>query len=144
MSGSRRWIAVATTVAAVLVLTPATANATPAYGVSAVDLYKTTVGGKDYVLRQITVQPGGSTGWHWHDGTLFAYVEHGTLTHTDADCVTTDTYTEGAAFVEPSGADHVHIGRNLGVTPLVLDVLYVDPVGSPYSEDAPDPGCGFQ
>jgi hypothetical protein len=26
---------------------------------------------------------------------------------------------------------------------VVLDVLYVDPAGSPLSEDAPDPGCGY-
>jgi hypothetical protein len=38
----------------------------------------------------------------------------------------------------------VHIGRNLGTTPVVLDVLYVDPAGSPLSEDAPNPGCPFQ
>ena len=92
-----------------------------------------TVGGEDHVLRQITIQPGGTTGWHWHDGTLYAYVEHGTLTHTDADCTTTDVYRQGAAFIEPSGADHVHVGRNLGTAPLVLDVLYVDPAGSPLS-----------
>jgi hypothetical protein len=49
-----------------------------------------------------------------------------------------------AAFTEPSGPQHVHIGRNLGTQPVVLDVLYVDPAGSPLSEDAPNPGCNFQ
>jgi hypothetical protein len=38
----------------------------------------------------------------------------------------------------------VHIGRNLGSTAVILDVLYVDPAGSPLSEDAPNPGCDFQ
>ena len=137
-------IALAGAVAVGVALTPAVANATPSSGVSGVIISKFTTGGHDYILRRITIQPGGTTGWHWHDGTLYAYVEQGTLTHTDSDCTTTNTYSEGAAFVEPSGSNHVHIGRNLGTTPLVLDVVYVDPAGSPLSEDAPNPGCSFQ
>lgn len=136
--------AIAGAVAATAVLTPGVANATPSSGVSGTIISKTTIAGTDYILRQITIQPGGSTGWHWHDGTLYAYVEKGTLTHTDSDCTTTDVYSENSYLTEPSGADHVHIGRNLGTTPVVLDVLYVDPAGSPLSEDAPNPGCGFQ
>jgi quercetin dioxygenase-like cupin family protein len=127
-----------------MVLIPGVANATPSSGVSGTIISKITIEGKDYILREITIQPGGSTGWHWHDGTLYAYVEQGTLTHTESDCTTTTTYGTGAEFIEPSGSNHVHIGRNLGTTPVVLDVLYVDPAGSPLSEDAPNPGCSFQ
>ena len=144
MSRTYRRIVVAGVVAAAFALSPAIAEATPPSGVSGVIISKVTVGGKDFILRQITIQPGGSTGWHWHDGTLYAFVEQGTLTHTESDCVTTDTYRAGAAFVEPSGANNVHIGRNLGTTPVVLDVLYVDPAGSSLSEDASNPGCNFQ
>lgn len=144
MHRSYRRIALALAVVAGIVLTPGVANATPSSGVSGTIISKVTFGGNDYVLRRITIQPGGTTGWHWHDGTLYAYVEQGTLTHTDSDCTTTDVYSAGASFVEPSGSGHVHIGRNLGTAPLVLDVLYVDPVGSPLSEDAPNPGCSFQ
>ena len=125
-------------------LSPGIASATPSSGVSGVIISKSTVGGRDYILRQITIQPGGSTGWHYHDGTLYAVVEAGTLTHTESDCVTTATYHQGAFFVEQSGATNVHIGRNLGTTPVVLDVVYVDPAGSPLAEDAPNPGCAFQ
>lgn len=144
MRNTYRRIALGSAIAASVAFTPGIANATPSSGVTGVIISKTTVGGKDYVLRQITIQPGGTTGWHFHDGTLYAFVEKGTLTHTDSDCVTTNTYHEGAFFVEPSGANHVHIGRNLSSTPLVLDVLYVDPAGSPLSEDASNPGCAFQ
>lgn len=139
-----RGVALAAAVTATAVLTPGVANATPSSGVSATIISKTTIGGKDYILRQITVAPGGSTGWHWHDGTLYAYVQQGTLTHTEKDCTTTQVYSQGATFVEPTGAANVHIGRNLGTTPVILDVLYVDPAGSPLSEDAPNPGCSFQ
>ena len=107
-------------------------------------LAQTTVGGEDYILRKITIQPGGSTGWHYHDDTLYAVVKQGTLTRTESDCTTNHTHKAGSAIVEPSGADHIHIGRNLGSTPVVLDVLYVTPAGSPLAEDAPNPGCSFQ
>ncbi|MGW6280138.1 cupin domain-containing protein [Kribbella sp. NPDC055071] len=127
-----------------IALVPAAADATPGSGVTGTILSQTTVGGKDIILREITIQPGGTTGWHFHDGTLYAFVKSGTLTHSDHDCTTDGVYRAGAAFTEPSGANHVHIGRNLGTKPLVLEVLYVDPAGSPLSEDAPNPGCSFQ
>lgn len=117
------------------------AQATPSSGVTGVILAQTTAGGKDYIVREITIAPGGETGWHYHQGTLYALVKQGTLTHPEADCGTPDVYPAGSAFIEPSGADHVHIGRNLGTTPIVLEVLYVNPAGAPLSNDAPDPGC---
>jgi len=126
--------------AAVLVL-PSTASATPGSGVAGTILAQKTIGHTDYTLREITIQPGGYTGWHFHDGTLYAYVKAGTLTHNVADCSVDGVYGAGRAFTE--APDQVHIGRNLGSTPLVLEVLYVLPAGSPLSEDAPDPGCGF-
>ncbi len=98
-----------------------------------------TVGQTDYVVRTITIVPGGYTGWHFHDGPLFAYVRQGTLTRTMADCTTVEVSPAGSALVEEPS--HVHIGRNLGATAVVLDVLYVLPTGSPLSQDAADPGC---
>ncbi|MGH3797648.1 MAG: cupin domain-containing protein [Pseudonocardiaceae bacterium] len=88
--------------------------------------------------------PGGSTGRHYHDGTLYVLVRQGTLTHHSWDCSIDGVYSAGNALVEPSGADHVHLGRNLGSTPVVLDVVYRNPTGSPLAEDAPNPGCPFQ
>jgi len=130
--------------AASIAVVPAVADATPGSGVTGTILAQSTVGDTDYVLREITIQPGGTTGWHFHDGTLYAFVKSGTLTHSGHDCKTDGVYKTGAAFTEPSGAGNVHVGRNLGTRPLVLDVLYVNPAGSPLSEDAPNPGCPFQ
>ncbi|WP_410791493.1 cupin domain-containing protein [Kribbella sp. C-35] len=128
----------------VIGLIPSAADATPGSGVTGTILSQTTIGRTDYVLREITIQPDGTTGWHFHDGTLYAFVKAGPLTHSDHDCTTDGIYKAGAAFTEPSGTDHVHVGRNLGTKPVVLDVLYVLPTGSPLSEDAPNPGCPFQ
>jgi quercetin dioxygenase-like cupin family protein len=127
-----------------MVAVPTAADATPSSGVTSTAIWQTTVGSQDYILREITLAPGGSTGWHWHDGTLYAVVKQGTLTHNEKDCSVDGVYHAGDTIVEPSGSDQVHIGRNLGSTPVVLDVLYVNPAGSPLSEDAPNPGCDFQ
>ncbi|MFF4836085.1 cupin domain-containing protein [Streptomyces sp. NPDC001315] len=132
-------------VAAATVLACGTAHATPSGpGVSGRVISQTTVGDTDYVLREITVPPGQSTGWHYHDGPVYAYVRQGTLSHFGSGCASDGVYHAGSSLHEPGGPDDVHLGRNLGDTPLVLDVLYVLPHGSPFSEDAPNPGCPFQ
>ena len=140
----RRRLALAGAVAATAALAPGVANATGASGVSTTETSRTTLLGEEHVLRQITIQPGGSTGWQWHDGTLSVYVEQGTVTHNESDCGSTQVYSDNTSFLEPSGADNVQIDRNLGTTPLVMDVLSVGPAGSPLAEDAPNPGCSFQ
>ena len=121
------------------------AQATPAGpGVTAKLISQTTIGDTDYTVREITIPPGQATGWHYHDGPLYGIVKQGTLSHFDSSCASDGVYRKGSTIQEPAGAGNVHIGRNLGKTPLVLDVLYVLPHGSPFSEDAPNPGCPFQ
>lgn len=120
---------------------PATASGTPSEGVTGEILAQTTIGGHDYVLRRITIAPGGTTGWHFHDGMLYGLVTEGTLTHYKSDCTIDGVYGTGGTIVEPSGPGYVHRGRNLGATPMVLHVLYVDPAGSPLAEDAAAPAC---
>ena len=136
-----RWFAlVAAAIAAVSTGLIPTASATPSEGVDAVIISQATVNGMDYITRQITVQPGGSTGWHYHDGRVFGVVREGTLTRTMQDCSVVVS-PEGSGVVEESGANHVHNGRNLGPGPLVLWVDYFQPAGTPLSVDVPDPGC---
>ncbi|MGW3571065.1 cupin domain-containing protein [Streptomyces sp. NPDC000941] len=121
------------------------AHATPGGpGVTGKVIAQSTVGGRDYILREVTIPPGQATGWHFHDGTLYAYVKQGTLSHSAATCKFDGVYPQGRFLEEPPGADHVHIGRNLGATDVVLEVLYVLPHGAPFSQDAPNPGCDFQ
>ncbi|MDT5238559.1 MAG: hypothetical protein QOD97_757 [Mycobacterium sp.] len=122
---------------------PAQASASPNRGVTSTLLNQSTLNGHDYITREITITPGGSTGWHWHDGELIAVVKQGTLTHNMSDCSIDGVYNAGDPVIEPAGPDHVHIGRNLGAVPMILQVIYVDPVGKPLAEDAPNPGCNF-
>jgi quercetin dioxygenase-like cupin family protein len=142
MVAAVRKVAVGIVAGVLLVLVPGTATATPPRGVAGTVLAQWTVGGTDYVVREITVQPGGSTGWHFHDGTLYAAVKQGTLTRTMDDCTTTFTHPAGTTLVEDPA--HVHLGRNLGDTAVVLMVLYVNPAGAPLSRDAANPGCDFE
>jgi quercetin dioxygenase-like cupin family protein len=122
---------------------PAQASASPNRGVTSTLLNQSTLNGHDYITREITIAPGGSTGWHWHDGELIAIVKQGTLTHNMSDCSIDGLYNAGDPVIEPAGPDHVHIGRNLGAVPMILQVIYVDPVGKPLAEDAANPGCNF-
>ncbi|MBJ8342727.1 cupin [Antrihabitans sp. YC3-6] len=133
--------ALTSTAAFGLCLTAGTAAATPSSGVTAQILGQVTIADKDYILRQITIAPGGTTGWHFHDGTLYALITSGTLSHYKSDCSVDGIYNAGATLVEPSGPGHVHIGNNSATTPLVLQVVYVNPAGSPLSEDAAAPSC---
>jgi quercetin dioxygenase-like cupin family protein len=136
--------------AAAVVLLPAAAQATPPSGVSGKVLASATMahrfevethGPTEIVVQRVTLRPGGSTGWHYHPGTVLAVVHRGTITRTDDHCRSV-SYSAGQALVEPGGADHVHIGRNLGTKPAVLYLTYVDPVGSALSVASDDPGCG--
>jgi quercetin dioxygenase-like cupin family protein len=142
-----RWCALRT--AAVLVASAAalmgspTAPATPSTGVEAVTISQATVDGVDYITREIIIAPGGSTGWHYHDGRVYGVIREGTLTHDAANCTVDGIYPTGAPITEASGGDHVHIGRNLEPVALKMWVLYIKPAGAPPSVDAPDPGCGF-
>jgi quercetin dioxygenase-like cupin family protein len=126
-----------------LIAPPAFSVATPGAGVKSLQLNQSSLEGRDFIVRDITIDPGGSTGWHWHDGTLVGAIKHGTLTHYSADCSVDGVYNAGDPVTEPAGSDHVHLGRNLGSTPVVLEVIYIMPAGKPLAEDAPNPGCPF-
>src|SRR5512139_2439903 len=128
-------IVVAATGVVATVLAPGIAEATPSRGVSGRILAHETVNGRDFILREITIGPGGSTGWHYHLGEVYAWVQSGTLTHTAAVRCRTTVYRAGSRFDESIGRAHAHVGRNLGRAPVVLLVLYVNPAGSALSQD---------
>ncbi|RKT53749.1 cupin domain-containing protein [Saccharothrix australiensis] len=134
-------LAAAVVVGLSLVATPDTAHATPGRGVTAVTVFDRVVGDTRYALKEITIAPGGSTGWHYHPGEVTGYIRQGVLDHYESNCSIDGVYHAGQVIVEESGPGYVHLGRNLGATPLVLDVLYRSPVGPPLAVDVPNPGC---
>jgi quercetin dioxygenase-like cupin family protein len=101
----------------------------------------------DVVVQQITIAPGGHTGWHTHPGNAIAVVKSGTLTIYDGDdpSCTGRHFSAGQVYLDPGGG-HVHLGRNESTTtPLEILVTYLDvPLGGGVREDSGNPGnCPF-
>ena len=97
--------------------------------------------GTDVVMAQITVDPGGSSGWHSHPGGAIIVVKQGTPTVYRAigsQCQST-SYSAGDAFIErPGEVDDV---LNAGTAPYVLYVTFPRvPPGGSARIDEPDPG----
>jgi mannose-6-phosphate isomerase-like protein (cupin superfamily) len=83
----------------------------------------------DTAYQQLTIPPGGFTGWHTHPGPTFVAVAQGegTLYHGMSGCPSFK-YATGAGFMQPS--TEVHNMRNEGSTPLVLWAFYALPPGT--------------
>lgn len=92
----------------------------------------------DLVVREVEIEPGGCTGWHYHRVPLMAVVKAGTLTRILRDG-TVEVHHTGTSFVEPAGRRHVHLGRNLGTEPVVLCVTAALANGDPFALPAPPP-----
>src|SRR5512132_1970875 len=132
-------------------MTLATSGATPPVGLTNSPLARgtnTTDGtiplkaGSDVAIAQITVNPGGSSGWHSHPGGASVVVQQGSLTvytSLGSTCETT-TYTAGQAFIErPGEVDQV---INTGTIPYVLFVTFPRvPQGASARTDEPAPPC---
>jgi quercetin dioxygenase-like cupin family protein len=97
-----------------------------------------THGPTDVVVRELTLQPGGSTGWHYHPGQVVAVVKSGTLTRILPDG-SVETDPAGSVVIEDAGRHHTHLGRNLGTDPVVLLITYLLPLGDPLSVDTGPP-----
>ena len=83
----------------------------------------------DTAYQQLTIPPGGHTGWHTHPGPTFVAVAQGegTLYHGMSGCPSVK-YAVGAGFMQPP--TEVHNMRNEGSTPLVLWAFYALPPGT--------------
>jgi quercetin dioxygenase-like cupin family protein len=77
------------------------------------------------ILDSITIQPGGSFGWHRHGSPVAVVVKSGTLTVFDPSVGHCAPFkvSKGMAFVEPAG--HVHLARNDTKTPVTVYALYL-------------------
>ncbi|MBF6540286.1 cupin domain-containing protein [Nocardia farcinica] len=115
-------------------------NPAPATGTASRVLMRLRLGRREVVVRHTVIAPGGSSGWHYHDGTLVVLVARGTLDHPYADGAPV-TYRRPRVFREPSGPANCHVARNRGRDPVTLFVLYLNPAGSPLSRSVdPPPG----
>jgi len=131
-------------------MTLATSGATPPVGLTNIPLARGSnmsdgtiplKAGSDVVIAQITVGPGGSSGWHSHPGGAIVVVQHGSLTvykSVGSECTST-TYTAGQAFIERPG--EVNQVINTGTDQYVLFVTFPRvPQGASARIYQPDPG----
>jgi hypothetical protein len=95
----------------------------------------------DVIAARITIQEGGSAGWHVHPGSLIGVVHSGTFGVIEAhDCVLR-TYSAGQAFIHP-GQGMIDVGFNAGDGDVVVYLTFLGvPEGQPPSLPAPHPGC---
>ncbi len=146
-----RWALLSAGIAGVFAaLTIAPGGATPPSGLTQVPLARgTNVSngtipmqvGTDVATAQITVQPGGSSGWHSHPGGAIIVVKEGSLSvyrSIGSQCQTS-TYSAGQAFIERPG--EVDLVVNRGTAPYILFVTFPRvPQGESARTDVPDPG----
>jgi quercetin dioxygenase-like cupin family protein len=97
-----------------------------------------TTGESDTYVQDITIAPGGYSGWHSHSGHAFVMVRSGTASfYQAADPATPQVYPAGTGFVEEPWV--VHNAVNEGDTDLELFVFYLLPKGAPRRIDEPAP-----
>jgi hypothetical protein len=113
---------------------------------SAAGIKLKTKGALDFVTQQITIAPGGTTGWHSHPGPVLVTVKTGELTLVYADDPTCQgrVYGAGQSFVD-RGDETVHTALNRGATNVELWATYLVPgdPGAAFRIDAADPACDF-
>ena len=95
----------------------------------------------DVAFQQLTIAPGGHTGWHNHPGPTVVSVAQGegTLYHGVSGCPS-HKHGTGASFYQPS--TEIHNFRNEGSANLVVYAVYYLPAGTPNTAirtDQPQP-----
>jgi quercetin dioxygenase-like cupin family protein len=95
--------------------------------------------GAQSVIQQLTIAPGGHTGWHTHPGGTVILVHAGTFSLYNMECAKSVTEAN-RGVVEPGG--HVQLARNEGTGLVLLTVVYFDvPVGGAVRSNAETPAC---
>jgi quercetin dioxygenase-like cupin family protein len=84
----------------------------------------------EVTIVKVTIQPGGSTGWHKHNIPVFAYVLEGTLT-VELEGNKSMDFPQNTSFAEVLNT--YHNGHNKGKENLVLIAFYMGEKGKPLS-----------
>lgn len=98
----------------------------------------------DILVTNLTIAPGGHSGWHAHPGPVLVVVKTGAATVYDAKdrTCTGKRYPAGTVFIEQG--EHVHIARNEEAIETTMVATSFLPVGGLGRLDAPAPGnCPF-
>jgi hypothetical protein len=98
----------------------------------------------DIAVANVTITPGGHSGWHSHPGPVIVVVKTGTVTfyHANDPTCTGTVHPANTVFIEEGG--DVGIARNEGAVEVSNFVTFFVPKDSPTRIDAANPGnCPF-
>jgi quercetin dioxygenase-like cupin family protein len=98
-----------------------------------------TSGAANFIFQDLTIAPGGYTGWHTHPGVLLVTVVSGSIDWYDGKCVR-HVYNAGDSLTE---TDALHYVRNSGGSNARLMINFVIAKGQPRKIDQPAPACAI-
>jgi quercetin dioxygenase-like cupin family protein len=82
----------------------------------------------DVAVATVTIDPGGSSGWHHHPGIVLVVVRSGTVTFYDKNC-RPDVHQAGETFVESS--DSPGLAKNTGSETAIVEATFIVPASTP-------------
>lgn len=99
-------------------------------------------GPSEIQFMEVTLQPGGRTGWHSHGAPHFVAVKQGEFTVYHAGECEAEPFPAGTGFVD-EGDRHAHMGVATATdVPTIILVMDNPQIGQPVRYDEPDPGPG--
>jgi quercetin dioxygenase-like cupin family protein len=121
------------------------ALATPGHGISAEVIATKTVQHLSIqaddpttaLVVRVTLEPGGTSGWHSHPATLAVAVRSGEITLVSDSC-TRRTLHAGEMFLERPGVVHRIVNNGSSDTVLIATILGL-PAGASPTTDEPNP-----
>jgi quercetin dioxygenase-like cupin family protein len=88
----------------------------------------------DVAVATVTIDPGGSSGWHHHPGLVVVVVQSGTVTFYDENC-RKDVHQAGETFIESS--DSPALAKNNGTRTAVVQATFIVPASTPPAPPTP-------
>jgi quercetin dioxygenase-like cupin family protein len=82
----------------------------------------------DFYIQNVTIDPGGDSGWHTHPGPEYSIVKAGEVVLFRAPGCEPVKLVAGQGFFTPAGT--AHSARNDGKEPAELYVTYTVPAGN--------------
>lgn len=106
-------------------------------------LHLKTLDDTDIATDKLTIQPGGSSGWHAHPSPVFVTVTQGSIIWSDGanPLCTAHTYAAGQSFIESTYNSH-NVRNASNTTVAVFFATTIKPVGfvgPPFRLDRPKP-----
>jgi quercetin dioxygenase-like cupin family protein len=88
----------------------------------------------DVAVATVTMEPGGSSGWHHHPGIVVVVVKTGTVSFYNKRC-RADVHQAGETFIETE--DSPGLAKNTGAGIAVVEATFIVPASKPPAPPTP-------